>query len=173
MKIKDLRNQIGVVTQQSILFNDTVANNISFGSKDSTREEIMKAAMVANAHEFIMELQGGYEYNVGDGGTKLSGGQKQRISIARAVLNNPPILILDEATSSLDTESEKEVQEALQKLMENRTSLVIAHRLSTIVNADRIYVLEKEKSLIMEPITSFSSALVCTENFTNYRHLPD
>lgn len=145
LKIKDLRNQIGVVTQQSILFNDTVANNISFGSMDATKEEIIRAAKVANAHEFIMDLPGGYDYNVGDGGTKLSGGQKQRISIARAVLNNPPILILDEATSSLDTESEKEVQEALQKLMENRTSLVIAHRLSTIVNADRIYVLEKGK----------------------------
>ncbi len=143
VRLHDLRKLIGVVTQQSILFNDTVAANIAFGKPDASMEEIEKAARVANAHEFIKDLPGGYDYNVGDSGNKLSGGQKQRISIARAVLSNPPILLLDEATSSLDTESEKLVQEALEKLMENRTSLVIAHRLSTIVRSDIIYVIEQ------------------------------
>lgn len=142
MKITDLRSLIGIVTQQSILFNDTVLGNVLVGNPNATQSEVEEAAKVANAHDFILNLPGGYSYNIGDGGAKLSGGQKQRLSIARAILNNPPILILDEATSSLDTESEKLVQEALDELMKSRTSIVIAHRLSTIVNADRIYVIE-------------------------------
>ncbi|UTW67746.1 ABC transporter ATP-binding protein [bacterium SCSIO 12643] len=144
-KVEDLRALIGIVTQQSILFNDTIKGNILFGNPDATQEEIEYAAKVANAHEFILKLPGGYDYNIGDAGAKLSGGQKQRLSIARAILNNPPILVLDEATSSLDTESEKLVQEALDELMKSRTSIVIAHRLSTIVNADKIYVIEHGK----------------------------
>jgi len=139
---KDLRSLISVVTQESILFNDSIKNNISFGKPEATDEEIMAAAKVANAHDFISGLELGYETNIGDRGNKLSGGQKQRISIARAVLSNAPIMILDEATSALDTESEKLVQVALERLMENRTSLVIAHRLSTIRNADLIIVLK-------------------------------
>jgi ABC-type multidrug transport system fused ATPase/permease subunit len=141
--IESLRNQIGVVTQESILFNDTIENNISFGLKNTTKEQIIEAAKIANAHQFIMEQADGYQTNIGDRGGKLSGGQRQRISIARAILKNPPILILDEATSALDTESERLVQDALTKLMENRTSIVIAHRLSTIINADEIIVLDK------------------------------
>ncbi|MDX2171546.1 MAG: ABC transporter ATP-binding protein [Bacteroidota bacterium] len=141
LKIEDLRKHIGVVTQESILFNDTISNNISFGLKDKTKEQIMEAAKIANAHEFISQLPNGYDTNIGDRGGKLSGGQKQRLSIARAILKNPEILILDEATSALDTESEKLVQEALTNLMKNRTSLVIAHRLSTIANADEIIVM--------------------------------
>lgn len=137
-----LREQLGMVTQDAILFHDSIANNIAFG-KEVSEEEIIKAAKVANAHEFIMDLPNGYHTNIGDGGGKLSGGQKQRISIARAVLKNPPIMILDEATSALDTESEQLVQKALEKMMENRTSIVIAHRLSTIQNADLILVLRK------------------------------
>ena len=137
-----LRALIGVVNQESVLFNDTIANNISFGSPSATREQIIAAAKIANAHHFITETENGYDTNIGDRGMKLSGGQKQRICIARAVLKNPPIMLLDEATSALDTESEKLVQDALNKLMENRTSLVIAHRLSTIQNADLIVVLE-------------------------------
>jgi subfamily B ATP-binding cassette protein MsbA len=132
-----------VVSQESILFNDTIANNISFGKSDATQTEIEEAAKIANAHEFIMQMADGYQTNIGDRGGKLSGGQRQRISIARAVLKNPPILILDEATSALDTESERLVQEALTKLMANRTTLVIAHRLSTIQHADEIIVLNK------------------------------
>jgi ATP-binding cassette, subfamily B, bacterial MsbA len=139
---KDLRSLISVVTQESILFNDSIKNNISFGNPEATDEEIIAAAKVANAHEFISSFEQGYETNIGDRGNKLSGGQKQRISIARAVLSNAPIMILDEATSALDTESEKLVQVALERLMENRTSLVIAHRLSTIRNADLIIVLK-------------------------------
>lgn len=139
---KDLRSLISVVTQESILFNDSIKNNISFGKPEATDEEIIAAAKVANAHEFITSFEQGYETNIGDRGNKLSGGQKQRISIARAVLSNAPIMILDEATSALDTESEKLVQVALERLMENRTSLVIAHRLSTIRNADLIIVLK-------------------------------
>ena len=139
----DLRNHIGIVTQESILFNDSVRNNIAFGMTEATDEEVMQAAKIANAHEFIMNLEDGYNTNIGERGNKLSGGQKQRISIARAVLKNPTILLLDEATSALDTESEKLVQDALEKLMQNRTSLVIAHRLSTIRNADKIIVLSK------------------------------
>jgi ABC-type multidrug transport system fused ATPase/permease subunit len=140
---ESLRRHIGVVTQESTLFNDTIANNISFGLKDVTEEQIIAAAKIANAHNFIMEFPNGYQTNTGDRGSKLSGGQKQRLSIARAVLRNPEILILDEATSALDTESEKLVQEALSNLMKNRTSIVIAHRLSTIMNADEIIVMSK------------------------------
>ncbi|MFH0866135.1 MAG: ABC transporter ATP-binding protein [Bacteroidota bacterium] len=143
MIITDLRKLMGIVTQESILFNDTVFNNIAFGIDDMGKERVIEAAKIANAHEFIMELEYGYETNIGDRGVKLSGGQRQRLSIARAVLKNPPILILDEATSSLDTESERLVQEALEKLMKNRTSVVIAHRLSTIQHADEIIVLQK------------------------------
>lgn len=142
---KSLRGMLGLVTQDSILFNATVENNISLGKEGATSEEIIAAAKIANAHDFIMELPKGYETNIGDSGNKLSGGQKQRLSIARAVLKNPPIMILDEATSALDTESEKLVQDALEKMMKNRTSIVIAHRLSTIQNADTIVVLQKGK----------------------------
>ncbi len=141
--IKKLRNLMGVVTQQPILFNDTFFRNIAFGVDDAKEEQVKEAAKVANALDFIMEYPNHVYTNIGDCGDKLSGGQKQRISIARAVLKNPPILILDEATSSLDTESERLVQDALTKLMKNRTSLVIAHRLSTIVNADLILVVNK------------------------------
>ena len=142
MTMESLRNQIGFVNQESILFNDTIFNNIAFGKPDATREEVEKAARIANAHDFIMASENGYETNIGDRGVKLSGGQKQRINIARAVIKNPPILLLDEATSALDTESEKLVQDALNKLMQNRTTLVIAHRLSTIQDADEILVLD-------------------------------
>ncbi len=142
-KIDDLRSLMGIVSQESILFNDTVHNNIAFGMHNATREEVVEAAKVANAHDFIMQLENGYDTYIGDRGMNLSGGQRQRLSIARAVLKNPPILILDEATSSLDTESEKLVQDALAKVMSNRTSVVIAHRLSTIQNADDIVVLAK------------------------------
>lgn len=142
-KINDLRALMGIVSQESILFNDTVHNNIAFGMKNATREDVIEAAKVANAHDFIMQLENGYDTYIGDRGMNLSGGQRQRLSIARAVLKNPPILILDEATSSLDTESEKLVQDALLKIMSNRTSVVIAHRLSTIQNADDIVVLAK------------------------------
>ena len=142
-KIDDVRRLMGIVSQESILFNDTVFNNIAFGLKGVSGKEVIDAAKVANAHDFIMETDGGYQTNVGDRGQKLSGGQRQRVSIARAVLANPPILILDEATSSLDTESEKLVQEALANVMKDRTSVVIAHRLSTIMHADEIIVLKK------------------------------
>lgn len=141
-KAFDLRNKLGIVTQEAILFNDTVFNNIAFELKNITEEDVITAAKVANAHEFISTMEEGYHTNIGDGGNKLSGGQRQRISIARAILHNPPILILDEATSALDAESEKLVQEALFKLMDNRTSLVIAHRLSTIQYADEIIVID-------------------------------
>lgn len=140
---KSLRGLMGLVTQDSILFNDTVKNNIGLGKENASHDEIVEAAKVANAHDFIMELPNGYDTNIGDSGNKLSGGQKQRLSIARAVLKNPPIMILDEATSALDTESERLVQDALEKMMRNRTSIVIAHRLSTIQNADSIVVLNK------------------------------
>lgn len=143
LKLKDLRNLIGYVNQEPILFNDSFYNNIAFGMENVTEEQIISAAKIANAHDFIMATENGYQTTIGDRGDKLSGGQKQRISIARAVMKNPPILILDEATSALDTESERLVQDALLKLMKNRTSLVIAHRLSTIKNADIIYVLHK------------------------------
>ncbi|MBU8892801.1 MAG: ABC transporter ATP-binding protein/permease [Bacteroidales bacterium] len=143
LKIKDLRNLMGIVSQESILFNDSIYNNIAFGMENADEDQIIAAAKVANAHEFILQTEDGYQTNIGDRGTKLSGGQRQRISIARAVLKNPPILILDEATSSLDTESEKLVQDALFKLMKNRTSIVIAHRLSTVRNANEICVLHE------------------------------
>ncbi len=143
MTKKSLRNLIGLVTQDSILFNDTVKNNIGLGKENASEEEIIEAAKIANAHEFISELPDGYNTNIGDSGNKLSGGQKQRLSIARAVLKNPPIMILDEATSALDTESERLVQDALEKMMHNRTSIVIAHRLSTIQKANTIVVLQK------------------------------
>ncbi|UKN03367.1 ABC transporter ATP-binding protein/permease [Paracrocinitomix mangrovi] len=143
MNKEDVRKLIAVVTQESILFNDSIANNIAFGNPEATQEEIEAAAKVANAHEFILATEKGYETNIGDGGNKLSGGQKQRISIARAVLSNAPIMILDEATSALDTESEKLVQSALDNVMKSRTSLIIAHRLSTIRDADQIIVLKK------------------------------
>lgn len=142
-KISDLRNLMGIVSQETILFNDTVFNNIAFGMEQVSKESVIEAAMIANAHEFIMDLEHGYDTLIGDRGMNLSGGQRQRLSIARAVLKNPPILILDEATSSLDTESERLVQDALAKVMEQRTSIVIAHRLSTIQYADEIIVLQK------------------------------
>ena len=141
----DIRSQMGNVNQEAILFNDTFFNNISFGVQNATMEQVIEAAKIANAHEFIMATENGYESNIGDRGSKLSGGQRQRISIARAILKNPPILILDEATSALDTESEKMVQEALENLMRNRTTLVVAHRLSTIKRADEICVLHEGK----------------------------
>jgi len=143
LKVRDYRQMIGMVTQESVLFNDSVYNNILMGKPDADREEVEAAAKIANAHDFITNLSDGYDTNIGDDGNKLSGGQKQRVSIARAVLKNPPIMILDEATSALDTESERFVQEALEKMMENRTSLVIAHRLSTIQKADWIVVMER------------------------------
>lgn len=138
-----LRSLMGIVTQESILFNDTVFNNIAFGIDGATEAQVIEAAQIANAHGFISQLENGYQTNIGDRGSKLSGGQRQRLSIARAVLKNPPILILDEATSALDSESELLVQEALTKLMANRTTLVIAHRLSTIQHADEILVIEQ------------------------------
>ena len=143
VKIDHLRGLMGIVSQESILFNDTIFNNIAFGKTNVTEEAVIAAAKVANAHEFIMQTEKGYQTNIGDRGAKLSGGQRQRLSIARAVLANPPILILDEATSSLDTESEKLVQKALFNVMKDRTSVVIAHRLSTIQNADQIIVIRK------------------------------
>jgi len=143
MKMHDLRSLIGNVNQEAILFNDTFFNNISFGVENATMEDVVNAAKIANAHEFIIETENGYNTNIGDRGDKLSGGQKQRISIARAVLKNPPILILDEATSALDTESERLVQDALNNLMKNRTSLVIAHRFSTIKSAELICVIHE------------------------------
>ena len=143
LRVHDLRSLMGNVNQEAILFNDTFHNNIAFGVEGATREQVEAAARIANAHDFIMETKDGYQTNIGDRGCKLSGGQRQRISIARAILKNPPLLILDEATSALDTESEKQVQEALDRLMANRTTLVIAHRLSTIRNADLICVLHE------------------------------
>jgi subfamily B ATP-binding cassette protein MsbA len=160
VNIKDLRHLMGIVSQQAILFNDTFYNNISFALAEETNEEsVVRAAMIANAHDFVMETSEGYSSTVGEGGNKLSGGQRQRISIARAVMANPPILILDEATSALDTESERLVQDAMVKLMENRTSIVIAHRLSTIQHADIIVVIENgrleekgtHEELLMKP----------------------
>lgn len=142
LRISDLRTHIGVVAQDTLLFNDTIRNNIAFGQPGASQEAIEQAARIANAHEFVMQTESGYDTVIGEGGSRLSGGQRQRISIARAVLGNPDILILDEATSALDTESERLVQQALDQVMEERTVLVIAHRLSTIVNADEIVVLE-------------------------------
>jgi ATP-binding cassette subfamily B protein/subfamily B ATP-binding cassette protein MsbA len=142
-KVHDLRQLMGIVNQEAILFNDTFFNNIAFGVEHATMEQVVEAAKIANAYEFIIASENGFETNIGDRGCKLSGGQRQRISIARAVLKNPPILILDEATSALDTESERLVQDALEKLMKNRTTIVIAHRLSTIKNADLICVMHE------------------------------
>ena len=142
LSIHGLRSLIGNVNQEAILFNDTIFNNIAFGVENATMEQVVAAAKIANAHDFIMEKEKGYETNIGDGGRMLSGGQRQRISIARAILKNPPILILDEATSALDTESKKLVQEALDRLMSSRTTIAIAHRLSTIKNADEICVMQ-------------------------------
>ncbi|MCD6066270.1 MAG: Xenobiotic-transporting ATPase [Bacteroidetes bacterium] len=141
MRLQDVRSLMGIVSQESVLFNDSIHNNIAFGIETATREQVIEAAKIANAHDFIMQMPQGYDSNIGDRGGKLSGGQKQRLSIARAILKNPPILILDEATSALDTESERIVQDALNSLMRNRTSVIIAHRLSTIVHADEIIVL--------------------------------
>ena len=141
--IRSLRSQMSIVTQEPILFNDTIANNIALAKPDATMDEIIAAAKVANAHQFITQKEEGYNTNIGDRGSKLSGGERQRLTIARAVLKNPPILILDEATSSLDTESERLVQDAINNMMQNRTSIVIAHRLSTIRHADEIIVLQK------------------------------
>ena len=143
LRVKDLRSLIGNVNQEAILFNDTIFNNIAFGVEGATMEQVVEAAKIANAHEFIMEKEDGYFTNIGDRGGKLSGGQRQRISIARAILKNPPVLILDEATSALDTESEKIVQEALDRLTSTRTTIAIAHRLSTIKNADEICVMHE------------------------------
>lgn len=142
-ELESLRKQVGVVTQESILFNDTIFNNIAFGMPNISEEDVIRAAKVANAHDFIMQTEQGYQTMIGERGSKLSGGQRQRLSIARAVLKNPPILILDEATSALDSESEKLVQDALTKLTQNRTSIVIAHRLSTIQHADEIVVIQQ------------------------------
>jgi len=143
--LHSVRNLMSIVTQEPILFNDTIANNIALGYQGATEEQIIEAAKIANAHDFIMKKEGGYTSNTGDRGSKLSGGERQRLTIARAVLKNPPILILDEATSSLDTESERLVQDAINNMMQNRTSIVIAHRLSTIRHADEIIVLQKGK----------------------------
>jgi len=140
-RMADLISQLGVVTQESILFNDTVFNNISFGMEGVSEEDVVRAARIANADEFISAMPKGYQTNIGDRGQRLSGGQRQRLAIARAVLKNPPILILDEATSALDTENERLVQDALTRLMQNRTCLVIAHRISTIRDADEIIVI--------------------------------
>ena len=141
--LQSLRQQMSIVTQEAILFNDSIANNIALGNINASMEEIIEAATIANAHQFIQRKEDKYATNIGDRGMKLSGGERQRITIARAVLQNPPILILDEATSSLDTESERLVQDAIVNLMQDRTSLVIAHRLSTISNADEIIVLQQ------------------------------
>ena len=143
--LHSLRSQMSIVTQEPVLFNDTIAGNISLGYPEATDKQIEEAAKIANAHEFILKKEGGYQSNIGDRGSKLSGGERQRLTIARAVLKNPPILILDEATSSLDTESERLVQDAINNMMQNRTSIVIAHRLSTIRHADEIIVLQKGK----------------------------
>ncbi len=145
VRLHDLRALVGYVNQEAILFNDTFYNNIAFGLSDVREEQVIEAARIANAHEFIMATEDGYQTNIGDRGGKLSGGQRQRISIARAILKNPQILILDEATSALDTDSERLVQDALEMLMQNRTTIVIAHRLSTIKNADEIYVMREGK----------------------------
>ena len=143
LRLSELRALIGNVNQEAILFNDTFFNNISFGVENATLEQVQEAAKVANAHDFIMATEDGYDTSVGDRGCRLSGGQRQRISIARAILKNPDILILDEATSALDTESERLVQEALERLMSTRTTIAIAHRLSTVRNADEILVLHE------------------------------
>ena len=161
-KVEDLRALMGNVNQEPILFNDTVYNNITFGVESATMEEVIRAAKIANAHEFIMETEAGYETKIGDRGSRLSGGQRQRLSIARAILKNPPIMILDEATSSLDTASERLVQEALEHLMENRTSIVIAHRLSTIKSADYVAFI---KDGVCEAFGNFDEVYEANDNF--------
>ncbi|HNU75046.1 MAG TPA: ATP-binding cassette domain-containing protein, partial [Deltaproteobacteria bacterium] len=143
--MKSLRMNIAMVTQEMVLFNDTIRANIAYGTENASEESVIEAARAAHAHEFIMQMPQGYDTIVGESGVRLSGGQRQRICIARAIVRDAPILILDEATSSLDTESEREVQAALERLMKNRTTLIIAHRLSTIIRADRIIVLHKGK----------------------------
>lgn len=143
LDIHDLRQLIGNVNQEAILFNDTFYNNITFGVENATREDVVRAAKIANAYDFIMTSEKGFDTGIGDRGGRLSGGQRQRVSIARAILKNPPILILDEATSALDTESERLVQDALERLMKSRTTVAIAHRLSTVKNADEICVLHE------------------------------
>jgi subfamily B ATP-binding cassette protein MsbA len=145
LSIKSLRNLFGIVTQEIILFNDTIRRNITFGQENIPEEKIIEAALNANAHDFIIQTEDGYDTIIGDRGIRLSGGQRQRIAIARALLKNAPIMILDEATSSLDTESEGLIQDAIERMMKNRTSIVIAHRLSTIKDADRIVVIDEGK----------------------------
>jgi ATP-binding cassette subfamily B protein len=149
IKLDDLRSQIGMVLQDQFLFNGTIAENIAYAKPDATPEEIMQAAKIANAHDFIVKFPEGYDTNVGERGQRLSGGERQRVSIARAIMHNPKILILDEATSSVDTETEKAVQEALARLIKGRTTFAIAHRLSTLRNSDRLVVLEDGKIVEM------------------------
>jgi subfamily B ATP-binding cassette protein MsbA len=165
---KSLYQHIGMVTQESILFNDTVYNNLKLGNPQAKENEIIKAAKAANAHDFIMTLPENYQTIIGDSGNKLSGGQKQRLTIARALLKDPALLILDEATSALDTEAEQQVQIALEKLMQNRTSLVIAHRLSTIQKADIILVLEKGKILASG---NHQELLTSNKEYKNWVHI--
>ncbi|MGM9816066.1 MAG: ABC transporter ATP-binding protein [Lepagella sp.] len=167
LRVKDLRSLMGNVNQEAILFNDTIYNNIAFGAEGVTREQVEEAARIANAHDFIMETEQGYDTMIGDRGCRLSGGQRQRISIARAILKDPAILILDEATSALDTESERLVQDALERLMKDRTTIVIAHRLSTIINADKICVLHEGK------IAEMGTHQQLIERGGIYKHLVD
>lgn len=167
LRVKDLRSLMGNVNQEAILFNDTIYNNIAFGAEGVTREQVEDAARIANAHDFIMETEQGYDTIIGDRGCRLSGGQRQRISIARAILKDPAILILDEATSALDTESERLVQDALERLMKDRTTIVIAHRLSTIINADKICVLHEGK------IAEMGTHQQLIERGGIYKHLVD
>ncbi|MDD6943944.1 MAG: ABC transporter ATP-binding protein [Muribaculaceae bacterium] len=167
LRVKDLRSLMGNVNQEAILFNDTIYNNIAFGAEGVTREQVEEAARIANAHDFIMETENGYDTIIGDRGCRLSGGQRQRISIARAILKDPAILILDEATSALDIESERLVQDALERLMKDRTTIVIAHRLSTIINADKICVLHEGK------IAEMGTHRQLIERGGIYKHLVD